>query len=91
MQFARRDADLRSEPVAVAVGKSRRSVVKHSRSVNLAEESLGGNGIIGHDRLGVRRPVLVDVFDRVIKRLNNTNGKNKIGIFVMPIIVANSI
>src|SRR5215469_4941080 len=87
MQLARGDANFRAKTIAITVGKSGRGVAEHSGRVDFVEESLSGNWIVSHDGLGMRRPVGMNVFDRVIDGVDHTNRQDEIRILAVPVVV----
>ena len=72
--LSRRDADFGTEAVPVAVGEARRGVVEDARGVDAGHEHLGVVGVLRDDRLGVFRPVGVDVVDGRVDVLDDPNG-----------------
>mmetsp|Transcript_2529 Transcript_2529/g.7933 ORF Transcript_2529/g.7933 Transcript_2529/m.7933 type:complete len:559 (+) Transcript_2529:22-1698(+) len=60
---ARRDAQLRAEAEAEAVGEARGRVVEDVRRVDEAQERVGDGRVLGDDALRVARRVRVDVGD----------------------------
>src|SRR5204862_2462795 len=58
-----RDADLGPHAELAAIGKLGRGVDQHDRALDLAQEPLGRGVVLGHDRIGVVRAVMVDVID----------------------------
>src|SRR5436190_21220594 len=74
VEFAGGDADLGAEAELAAIGELRRGVVQHDRRVDLVEEFLCGLRILGHDRVGVARAVIMDMGDRFIDAADDTRG-----------------
>ena len=64
MEFAGGDADFRAEAEFAAVGELGRRVMQHDRRINLAEKPAGGGLVLGHDRVGMVRTVVVNMRDR---------------------------
>src|ERR1700731_1158377 len=64
VEFTRRDSDLRAKTEFAAVGELRRRVVQHDRRIDLVEKFAGGARLLGHDRVGVVRAVIVNMRDR---------------------------
>ena len=74
MDAARRDADLRAEAEAVAVGEARRAVVEDVGRVDAAQELLGDAAVLGDDDVGVPAAVLMNVLNgRAPVRINTQN------------------
>src|SRR5580658_10663094 len=66
VQPAGGDADLGAEAEFAAVGELRRGVMQHDRRIDLAQEFLRYDLVLGDDRVGVVRAVALDVIDRRI-------------------------
>src|SRR5205807_7284593 len=66
VEFAGGDPDLSAEAEFAAVGELRRGVVQHDRRIDLVEEPLRDVGVLGHDRVGMMRAVIVNMRDRFI-------------------------
>src|ERR1700724_1004920 len=64
VKFIRADADFRTHAEFSAVGKLSGRIVKHDGAVDPRLNPLGRSGVIGHDALGMLRPVLPNVCDR---------------------------
>src|SRR5207249_6130202 len=66
VEFTGGNPDLGAEAELAAIGELRRCVVQHDCGIDLAEEFLGRPGVLGHDRIGVARAVVLDMRDRRI-------------------------
>src|SRR6186997_1111998 len=66
VKFPGGDADLRAEAEFAAVGELRRCVMQHDRRIDLVEKFPRGGFILGHDRVGMLRTVVVNMRDRFI-------------------------
>src|SRR3979490_1993332 len=71
VKFAGGDADFRAEAEFAAVGKLRRCVVQHDRGVDLIEKFARGGFILGHDRVGVVRTVVVNMRNRLVDAVDH--------------------
>ena len=78
VEFAGGDSDLGAKAELAAIGKLRRGIVQHDRGIDLAEELRRGGRILGDDRIGVVRAVVVDMCDRRIDAVNHDIGWNHI-------------
>src|SRR5256884_2096518 len=87
VEFAGGNPDLRAEAELAAIGELRRGVVQYDRRIDLAEEFLGSLYILGHDRVGVARAVILDMRDRVIDAVDDTRGDDGVEIFGVPVLV----
>src|ERR1700736_2973498 len=58
------DADLGAEAEFAAVGELGRGVVQDDRGIDLVQKFLRRRPIVGHDRVGVVRAVVLDMRDR---------------------------
>src|SRR5437667_7806798 len=65
VQLLGRVTDLRAHPELVAVGEPRRRVDVDGRGVNGVGKLVADLGGPGDDRVGVPRPMTVDVLDRI--------------------------
>ena len=61
----------RAEAELAAVGELGRCVVQHDRRIDLVEEFARGAGVLGHDRIGVVRAVIVNMRDRLIDAVDD--------------------
>src|SRR5436309_7912207 len=59
VEFAGGNADLGAEAEFAAIGKLRRGVVQHDRRIDLVEKFLRSASVLGHDRVGVARAVIL--------------------------------
>src|SRR6202048_4606353 len=66
VEFPGCDSDFRAEAEFAAIGELGRRVMQHDRRIDLVEEFARGSFILGHDRIGVVRTVIVDVGDRLV-------------------------
>src|ERR1700733_5402778 len=66
VKFSGGDADFGAEAEFAAVGKLRRCVVQHDRGVDLIEKLAHRGCILGHDRVGVLRTVVVNMRNRLV-------------------------
>src|SRR5258705_9729052 len=87
VEFAGGNADLGAEAELAAVGELRRGVVQHDGGIDLAEEFFGGLCILGHDRIGVARAVVLDMRDRSVDAVDNARGDDGVEILSVPVIV----
>src|SRR6266850_8224267 len=85
VEFAGGNPDFGAEAELAAVGELRRGVVQHDRGIDLAEEFLGGLCILGHDRIGMMRAVIVDMRDRLVEAVDDSRRDDRIFIFGVPI------
>src|SRR5450631_2890687 len=65
VKFPGGDADFRAEAEFAAIGKLGRCVMQHDGRIDLVEKLAGGGFVLGHDRIGVVRTVVVDMRDRL--------------------------
>src|SRR5258705_12762053 len=72
MEFPGGDADLGAEAELAAIGELRRCVMQHDRGIDLVEEFFRGGGILGHDRVGVMRTVIVYMRNRFLYAVDET-------------------
>src|ERR1700680_885481 len=61
MEFTGGNADLGAEAEFAAVSELGRGVMKHDRRIDLVEKFARGAFVVGHDRVGVMRAVIVDM------------------------------
>src|SRR5882757_7439552 len=61
VEFAGGNADFGAEAELAAVGELGRCVVQNDRRIDLVEKFAGGTFVLGHDRIGVMRAVIVDM------------------------------
>ncbi|ABA49903.1 hypothetical protein BURPS1710b_3448 [Burkholderia pseudomallei 1710b] len=87
VQLVVRDADLRAEPELEAVREARRRVHHHTRRIDFAQEAHRAVVILGDDRIGVMRAVLVDVFDRGVDAVDDLDREHRREIFGAPVFV----
>src|SRR5690349_6172534 len=87
VEFASGNADLGAEAELAAIGKLRRGIMQHDRRVHLVEEFLRGRRILGHDRVGVARAVILDVRDRFIDAVDHARGDDRVQILGVPVLV----
>src|SRR5258707_8078164 len=87
VKFPGGDADFRAEPKFAAVGKLRRCVMQHDRRIDLVEEFARGGFVLGHDRIGVLRTVVVNMRDRFIHAVHHLRGDDGALILVVPAFV----
>src|SRR5262245_25469006 len=80
VEFAGGDPDLRAEAELAAIGELRRGVVQHDRRVDFAEEFPGRLGVLGHDRVGVARAVVLDMRDRPVDAVDDARGDDGVEI-----------
>src|SRR5712675_2781908 len=64
VKFSGGDADFGAEAEFAAVGKLRRCVMQHDRRIDLVEKFACRGRVLGHDRVGVVRAVIVNMRDR---------------------------
>jgi len=82
-----RDADLRTHAELAAVGELGRGVDQHDGAVDLAQEALGHGVILGHDRIGVVRAEALDMGDRLLDAVDDTNGEDRVEVFGAPVLL----
>ena len=75
------DSNLRTKSIAKAVGKSRRGVVKDTRTVDPVQECLSGHRVLSDDALCVAAPVGVNSVDGLIQRVDHTHRQAEISVF----------
>src|SRR5882757_9803358 len=63
MKFPGGDPDFRAEAEFAAIGKLSRCVMQHDRRIDLVEEFARGGFVVGHDRVGMLRTVVVNMRD----------------------------
>ena len=56
--------------------------------IDLAEEALRGGLVLGHDAIGVMRPVGLDVLDRRLQTVDDAQSDDRVEIFGPPIVFA---
>ena len=88
MEFARADAQFRTEAVTETVGEACRSVVEDARSVNLLHKMGGHAAILSDNGFCVTGAVVVDVFDSFVGIVHNLYRKYQVGVFRVPVILA---
>src|SRR6266481_2222873 len=71
VKLTRSDTDFRAETEFAAVGELGRRVMQHDRRIDLVEEFACGGCILGYDRIGVLRTVIVDMRDRLIDAVDH--------------------
>src|ERR1700679_1860594 len=81
MKFPGRNADFRAEAEFAAVGELGRCVVQHDRRIDLVEKLASGVGILGHDRVGMMRAVVVNMRDRLVEAIDHLRGDDRILVF----------
>src|SRR3954470_19411786 len=87
VEFAGGNPDLRAEAELAAIGELRRCVVQHDRGIDLAEEFPGRVSVLGHDRIGVARAVVLDMRDRPVDAVDDTRGDDGVEILGIPVVV----
>src|ERR1700687_137913 len=87
VKFPGGDADLRAEDELAAIGKLGRCVVQHDRRIDLVEKFARGGFVFRHDRIGVVRPVVVNMGDRFIDAVDDLGGGDRVLIFGIPVLV----
>src|ERR1700731_1643945 len=66
VKFPGRNSDFGAEAEFAPVGKLGRCVVQHDRRIDLVEKLAGRGCVVGHDRIGVMRAVVVNMRDRLV-------------------------
>ena len=66
-----RDSDLGPEPELLTVDETGRRVDQHGGGIDLAGEPIGGDDVVGDDRLGVAGGGLVDMADGLVKIIHD--------------------
>src|SRR5215216_506032 len=87
VEFASGNPDLRAEAELAAIGELRRRVVQHDRGIDLAQEFPGRPDILGHDRIGVARAMVLNMRDRSVDAVDDTRGDDRVEILGIPIVV----
>ena len=68
-----RDADLGPHAEFAAIGKLGRGVDQHDGAIDLAQKALRHRVIFGDDRIGVVRAEALDVGDRLLDTVDDTD------------------
>src|SRR6201992_2153096 len=87
VEFSGGDADFGAEAEFTAIGELRRGVVQDDRRIDLVEELARDGVVVGHDRIGVVRTVIVDMRDRLRDAIHHLGGDDRILIFGVPIFI----
>src|SRR5215213_1899153 len=87
VEFAGGNSDLRAETELAAIGELRRCVVQHDRGIDLAKKFRGGLDILGHDRVGMMRTMIVDMRECVIETVDDPCRDDRVFILGVPILV----
>src|SRR5215213_73174 len=87
VEFAGGNPDLRAEAELAAVGELRRCIVQHDRGIDLAEKFPGRVSVLGHDRIGVARAVVLDMRDRPVDAVDDTRGDDGVEILGVPVVI----
>src|ERR1700742_1482573 len=80
MQLARTNSHLGTEAVAEAVREARGRVMEDASSVDFAQEFFCGCSVLSEDRFGVGRTMFVDVLDRCVERVNDSNSDLRLSV-----------
>src|SRR5713226_10630194 len=81
VEFIGADTDLGAEAEFLAVVEPRAGVDHDRGGIDGGDEAPGGRPVVGHDRVGVVRAVVVDVRDRLVNIGNDLHGHDQIKIF----------
>src|ERR1700731_685943 len=87
MEFTGGNADFGAEAEFAAVGELGRRVMQNDRRIDLVEKFAGGTFVLGHDRIGVMRAVIVDMGDRLVDAVNNFGRNDRVLVFGIPVFV----
>ena len=71
VEFPGGDADFGAEAEFAAVGELGRCVMQHDRRIDLVEKFARGAFVLGHDRIGVVRAVIVNMRDRLVDAVDD--------------------
>src|ERR1700730_13192955 len=88
VEFVGADADFRAHPEFTAVGELRGRIVQHDGAVDPRENALGGFRVAGHDAVGVRRAILVNVSDGRVHSVDHPDRDDGVEILRVPILLA---
>src|SRR5690606_13037979 len=80
------NADLRTQAILEAVGKTGGQVHIYRAGVDLALESVGGGQVLGHDRFSVLGAVAFDVGHGLVDAVDDANGQYGLQIFGEPVV-----
>ena len=73
MNFVGRDADLGTQTIFKTICKTGGCIDHHRAGVHFAQKSAGIGQVLGDDGIGMMRAVMIDVGDRLIKIIDNTD------------------
>src|SRR5260370_20294083 len=85
MKFPGGNPDFRAKAEFAAIGKLRRCVMQHDRRIDLVEKFAGGGCVLGDDRIGVMRTVVMNMRDRLIDTVHHFRGDDRALIIGAPI------
>src|SRR5580704_11409432 len=63
-----------AEAELAAIGELGRCVVQHDRRIDLVEEFARGSFVVRHDRIGMARPVVMNMRDRLVEAVDDLRG-----------------
>src|SRR6185437_12536512 len=87
VEFAGGNADLGAEAEFSAVGELGRGVMQHDRRIDLVEKLARDSLVLGHDRIGVVRAMVVNMCDRGVDAIDHLGCDDRVLIFGVPVLL----
>src|SRR6202041_107124 len=81
------NADLGAEAELAAIGKLGGCIVQHDGRIDLIEEFVRGDLVLGHDRVGVVRSVVVNMGNRLVESIDDLGCDDRVLILGIPVFV----
>src|SRR4051812_13176805 len=87
MELSRRDADLGAQPEDASVMETGGGVMENGSGIYFPEKSTGILCILSHDGIRMAGSIAIDMFNRLIEGIHDTDRNNKIKVLGMPIVL----